>query len=159
MKTLKRFAEETGLAPKLALERDGILYWPCLSPVDRDYAKLMVSIGAGGYVEEGGVYYHEISWEALKSKLSAGVKPEANKPQRETCLYRHFNKGGDLLYVGISISAAMRTYAHEKGSHWFRDVETIKVEWFDSPTEALAAEKAAIKEEKPIHNVVHNERT
>jgi len=69
-----------------------------------------------------------------------------------THLYRHYSKDGDLLYVGISTSAVARLAQHKNTSHWFREIGTITVENFDNRDEALAAEKFAIKKEKPLFN-------
>ena len=69
-------------------------------------------------------------------------------------LYRCFNSKGRLLYVGISISAARRLSDHEKKKSWFSQICRIEVERFRSREKALAAERKAIKTEKPIHNII-----
>ena len=68
-------------------------------------------------------------------------------------LYRLFNADGDLLYIGISanVMARFRTHAGEK--HWWHEVASMRVEHHQSRKEASAAEVAAIKAEKPLHNV------
>jgi len=68
-------------------------------------------------------------------------------------LYRHFDAAGDLLYVGCSSNAIRRTEQHEAQAHWFPDVATITVQHFASVSEALSAEKAAIRAEGPKYNV------
>jgi hypothetical protein len=70
-------------------------------------------------------------------------------------MYRHFDGDGALLYVGISGSTIFRTTQHEKQAAWYDDVATITIERFPSREEAAAAEKAAIKSERPIHNKKH----
>lgn len=67
-------------------------------------------------------------------------------------LYRHFSRSGELLYVGISVSAARRTGEHCSNSPWFRDVTRIEIEWFASRELALDAESNAIETERPRHN-------
>lgn len=69
-----------------------------------------------------------------------------------TALYRHFNVEGSLLYIGISISAVVRFHQHHKKS-WYYDIANITIEWFDSRSEAEDAERKAIWDEKPAHNI------
>jgi predicted DNA-binding transcriptional regulator AlpA len=71
---------------------------------------------------------------------------------RFTALYRHFNKEGRLLYVGVSLTAIKRLVEHRNGCAWYRQIARIEVEWFDTRDEALAAEAEAIRTEKPRHN-------
>lgn len=73
-----------------------------------------------------------------------------------TYLYRHFAADGALLYVGISLSWPARTKAHVQGSTWFDQVARVEIEQFPTRDEALAAERDAIKSERPRFNVVHN---
>lgn len=73
-----------------------------------------------------------------------------------TDLYRHFNLEGELLYVGISINAFERYKQHAIEKDWFDSVINMTVERFSTRQQALEAEKAAIKAEKPKYNVVHN---
>ena len=76
-------------------------------------------------------------------------------PDRETELYRHYDKEGDLLYVGIAYATVHRLAAHRYGSGWFRDIEIVTIERFHSRAQAMEAEAAAIKDEKPRFNVIH----
>jgi hypothetical protein len=76
--------------------------------------------------------------------------------QNETALYRHFDKDGRLLYVGISLSAVVRMQQHIRQAKWARDIARIEVEWFETRCEAEAAEWRAIRTEGPIHNQTHN---
>lgn len=76
-----------------------------------------------------------------------------SRTPKETCLYRHFDRSGTLLYVGISVTLAQRVSAHKVNSKWFRSVATITVEWFDDVQSALEAEIKAIVEERPKHNI------
>lgn len=81
--------------------------------------------------------------------------PRAKCP---TTLYRHYDADGTLLYVGVSMTLLWRLTKHRKGSRWWRQVATIKVEHFDTRAAALAAELRAIKEERPKFNTHHNTR-
>jgi predicted GIY-YIG superfamily endonuclease len=77
------------------------------------------------------------------------VKESIN--EEETCLYRHWNEKGQLLYIGISRSAAYRLAQH-KTSGWDKQIAKVTVERFPSRAAAIEAERAAIKKECPIHN-------
>lgn len=73
-----------------------------------------------------------------------------------TCaLYRHFDADGALLYVGISNSVLARTGAHVVGSVWASQIDTIRIEWFDTRDAAVEAETNAIVEESPKFNKMH----
>lgn len=74
----------------------------------------------------------------------------------KTALYRHFDKDGELLYVGIAKSLAARTEQHSGKSEWFDEVATTETQYFDSRKEALVAETTAIRAERPKHNKLHN---
>lgn len=76
--------------------------------------------------------------------------------QEATALYRFFDRPGNLLYVGVTRDPAMRLAQHGAAKGWWQAVADIKIAWYDSRHEALDAERAAIKAERPVHNVVHN---
>jgi excisionase family DNA binding protein len=71
----------------------------------------------------------------------------------ETSLYRHFDKDGNLLYVGISINFLVRLSQHRDVSFWFSKIAEVKVEKFETRRMALEAETAAILKENPAHNL------
>lgn len=71
---------------------------------------------------------------------------------KKTALYRHFDKDGVLLYVGISVCPVSRFKQHIGQSEWVYQVARIDVEWITSRREALAAEDKAIDIERPIWN-------
>lgn len=75
-----------------------------------------------------------------------------------TALYRHFNADGVLLYVGIATHHVARLQQHAKDAHWSKDIRRVTVEMLPDRWAALSAEEAAIKKEKPRHNVVHNQK-
>jgi hypothetical protein len=77
------------------------------------------------------------------------------KDKMLTNLYRHFDADGNLLYVGISLSALTRLYAHGKAA-WYNDIKNVTIENYPTKRMALDAEKNAIKTEKPMHNIMHN---
>ena len=67
-------------------------------------------------------------------------------------LYRHFDKDGRLLYVGISLNSVSRLSQHKNVSRWYDQIVRIEIERFPSRKEALEAEAKAINEENPVHN-------
>lgn len=70
-----------------------------------------------------------------------------------TQLYRHFDREGRLLYVGISLSTIARLSSHKNAAPWFDQIATITVEHFPTRRLALIAELRAIRDEQPAHNV------
>lgn len=66
----------------------------------------------------------------------------------ETALYRHFDKDGVLLYIGISLNPFNRLNQHFIVSEWVTEITDIKIEWYDTREEAVEAERQAIKMEK-----------
>jgi predicted DNA-binding transcriptional regulator AlpA len=83
-----------------------------------------------------------------KENIVVGKKP---------ILYRHFNKIGELLYVGTSISALHRLGEHSRNSKWFNTITTITLEHFKTIQEAQNAERTAIWFEHPKHNIQHSQ--
>jgi hypothetical protein len=67
-------------------------------------------------------------------------------------LYRHFNADGDLLYVGVSLSALARQVSHRR-SHWAHEIVRIEIEYCADRKEAERLEALAILAEKPRYNV------
>jgi excinuclease UvrABC nuclease subunit len=72
-----------------------------------------------------------------------------------TALYRHFDQAGRLLYVGISFHSIQRTMQHKHGALWFEQIRKITFEWFPTREEAESAERQAIRQESPKHNIAH----
>ena len=76
---------------------------------------------------------------------------------RDLVLYRFFDADGGLLYVGIAVRFWTRFSEHRRRSGFFPEAATVTMQrGFASSAELLAAEAAAIREEKPRFNVVHN---
>ncbi|MFJ4473262.1 GIY-YIG nuclease family protein [Streptomyces sp. NPDC089424] len=73
-----------------------------------------------------------------------------------TAVYRFYNAEDVLLYIGICDEPLKRWYNHAVDKPWWPDVARFGVTWFPSRDEALEAERKAILEEKPLHNVVWN---
>lgn len=77
---------------------------------------------------------------------------------KPTFLYRLFDEGDCLLYVGISSRVAIRLSQHFETQPWFPEVG--KITWETYPTRYLAewAEKEAIRAERPLFNKHYSER-
>lgn len=73
-------------------------------------------------------------------------------------LYRFFDRSDQLLYVGRTVSPRRRWAEHEKSKDWFDDVAKVTRETFASATDLAGAERRAIQNESPLHNVVHNSK-
>lgn len=69
-------------------------------------------------------------------------------------LYRHFDKEGILLYIGVSLNSIKRLSQHQNNAHWFPFIRQIKIESFDTREAALEAERIAITIENPLHNLL-----
>lgn len=89
--------------------------------------------------------------EQEAAELELVIADECTK----TALYRHFDKDGNLLYVGRSVSAMRRLAEHKHSAHWFEQVARIEIQWFEAKGLAAEAEITAIKAEKPRFNIAH----
>lgn len=67
-------------------------------------------------------------------------------------VYRHYNKSGELLYVGCTAFSDRRFYAQKCTKGWFGEVSRTTTEPHASKVVALAAERLAISSERPKHN-------
>ena len=70
-------------------------------------------------------------------------------------LYRHWDEKDNLLYVGISLSAINRLGQHKDNSKWFEKIKKVTIENFQTRQEVVEAEKKAIWDEKPLHNIIN----
>ena len=78
----------------------------------------------------------------------------APPPVRRCALYRHWDKDGVLLYVGVSVTPGKRLRDHARHSAFMRFASRTEEVWFDSETEAREAERGAIEAERPLFNRV-----
>jgi predicted GIY-YIG superfamily endonuclease len=74
-------------------------------------------------------------------------------------LYRHFDENGLLLYVGMSANPVRRTRDHAGYEKWFSEIREIKMQPFESRSDALENERQAILIEKPKFNVYGQGKT
>lgn len=70
----------------------------------------------------------------------------------KTALYRHFDKRGNLLYVGISLYPIARLITHTSKSVWAKSIARVEIEYFEHKGHALYAEFLAIRKENPLFN-------
>jgi predicted GIY-YIG superfamily endonuclease len=73
-----------------------------------------------------------------------------------TTLYRYFDAGKRLLYVGISNNAVQRLAQHLRDAKWARAIASVEMEHFSTRRQAIYEEVRAIETEKPLWNVLHN---
>ena len=83
--------------------------------------------------------------------MRLALQPRPLRTQRHV-LYRHFDGGGKLLYIGISCRLRERMAGHGVTASWFNQIKTITLEHYPDRGSFLLAEHNAIKAEKPLHN-------
>jgi len=76
-------------------------------------------------------------------------------PER-TALYRLYDEGDQLVYIGIASNPIFRWQQHSRTSPWWPNVAKLTLEWLETRECALEAEEGAIKRERPLHNHIHN---
>lgn len=67
-------------------------------------------------------------------------------------VYRHYDKFGNLLYVGCTTDPETRLSGHKSVSSWYKQIAKIEMEHFDTRQQALAEEERQIKALSPLHN-------
>ena len=70
-----------------------------------------------------------------------------------TALYRLYDAGGKLLYIGISGSLKKRLAMHADSKPWWPEVTRKTVEWHTTRASAAKTELKAIRSERPAHNM------
>lgn len=71
-------------------------------------------------------------------------------------LYRFYASDGALLYIGITLNPGARWPKHRDNKPWWSEVAEVRLESHPSRQAVLDAERAAIIDERPRYNVVHN---
>ncbi|MEU2724044.1 GIY-YIG nuclease family protein [Streptomyces smyrnaeus] len=71
-------------------------------------------------------------------------------------LYRLYDDSGRLLYVGITRDPKARWNAHARDKHWWPEVASKTLEWFETRKSAERIEKIEIEEGKPAYNRTFN---
>jgi hypothetical protein len=112
-----------------------------------------------GFVQNGELRYVDISLRGTRPRrrFIAGdldaFAAERKAKAVPTCLYRHFDASGTLLYVGVSLHVVVRLIGHRDTAHWFSQLARIEVEHYPTREAALVAEAEAIRTEKPRYNI------
>lgn len=75
-----------------------------------------------------------------------------------TLLYRIYGADGTLLYVGVTCDWEERVRRHASTQPWWDEVEYVDFEPRQPRRLALAAERRAIAEERPLYNIAGVER-
>lgn len=71
-----------------------------------------------------------------------------------TAVYRLYDAGDMLLYVGVARRPDVRCKHHSTHKRWWPEVSRRVLEWHESRDSALRAEAAAIRGELPRYNAV-----
>lgn len=72
-------------------------------------------------------------------------------------LYKHYDKDGVLLYVGITGNVVSRHVSHIKNSVWFCLVDSIVIKKYSLSLQRLGKiEAECIRNEKPLYNLAMN---
>jgi predicted GIY-YIG superfamily endonuclease len=74
-----------------------------------------------------------------------------------TAVYRFYDAGDDLLYIGITNNLPARFAQHAVDKYWWHRVVRKTAVLYGSRAEALAEEARAIPVEQPVHNVAGRE--
>lgn len=72
--------------------------------------------------------------------------------KKTTKLYRHWNNGGRLLYVGVSHDAIKRLAQHEADKEWQSEIARVTIDTYPTREAAEQAEREAVRNENPLHN-------
>lgn len=92
----------------------------------------------------------------MPRRTSVGMAAMENRPHT---LYRFYDRTNVLLYIGITVNLEERIKQHAGDKDWWPRVDraATRIEFHNSRSAALAAEREAIKAEQPLHNDAHNE--
>ena len=73
-----------------------------------------------------------------------------------TAVYRFYDTGDALLYIGIADKIGRRWDEHARSQLWWGEVQRQTVTWYDHRSEAERVEVDAIRDEHPRYNVRGN---
>jgi len=98
-------------------------------------------------------------WKRNHDNRDMDAPPKTRNKQLQvldTTVYRFTDGAGRLLYVGITFDLDQRIAQHRHSQPWWDDVCIVTSHTEPTRVDALAVEAAAIRNEKPAHNVIHN---
>lgn len=86
-------------------------------------------------------------------------KPRARRPRtnKATWVYRYFDADDVLLYIGITDNLENRLDDHARSSSWMDFAVRSTLDRHERRAEAEEAEIAAIRAERPLFNLAHND--
>ena len=93
--------------------------------------------------------------EAVVDALS---NTDINESGDTTSVYKYFDKGGILLYVGITGAGVLRQRQHNQSKEWWKFVSRQLVEHFKSRSTAHKREVALIQQFNPPFNKQYNKQ-
>lgn len=139
-----RVLTEQGMSCRAIADQLGVHY----ATISRDRREIGLT-GAAIVGLDGNV-----SWQDFAEPLPPKRRREGRID--EHLLYRFFDAAGVLLYVGLTDDLAGRYSKHSVVQPWWGEWATFHVTRYASRAVLEAAEQRAIKLEKPLYNVVHN---
>lgn len=92
-----------------------------------------------------------VAWTRMTRRKSPDRFAATAEP---TTLYRYYDEAGRLLYVGIS-NDALRRMGQHAAKDWAPQVRSWHPVHFATRAEAEAAERHAIRTERPVYNIAH----
>jgi predicted GIY-YIG superfamily endonuclease len=105
------------------------------------------------------IFYEPTKKDPTQNKYTHQTK-QSGIPVRlngKTYLYRLLNDSGEILYIGITNSPENRLLQHKETKLWFHQAVYVDLEIYETREEALLAERKAIRSERPLYNIQHNE--
>lgn len=93
------------------------------------------------------------------SRGRSSARPRSRKPRtnKATWLYRYFDADGVALYIGITGDLERRLDDHARSSSWLDFAVETKLERYAKRKDAEEAEVKAIRAERPLFNLAHND--
>lgn len=98
------------------------------------------------------VYAHQ----AETVRVGPQLAPIGSEGNGEHMLYILRDKGGHLLYIGITDRGPVRLAEHYRHKPWFGDVAQVEFERYASRADSEAREKYLIQRLAPRYNIQHN---
>lgn len=126
---------------EIAAHRDAILR---LCDGSRTVSEIADAVGRA----HGDVYTDILTLRRTGHRMPVRLRGSKGR----AAVYRHFDGDGRLLYVGCTLNPIQRTIHHSTQAKWFERIAHITIEWFDSSSDALEAERSAIRDEGPLFN-------
>lgn len=93
-------------------------------------------------------------WPALTN--ASGLRELRMATSKPTSVYLYFDRGGVLIYVGITGRGVSRQQEHERDKPWWAYTHTQTIEHYPTRDEALAREAVLIATHCPPFNTQHN---